>query len=290
MASQVILPRLGQGMESGTIVRWLKSEGDTVEKGEPLYELDTDKVTQEVEADGSRRAAEDRRPARARSRSGRRSRSIGEAGEEVVPAMSDEPEPAAEPSPRRSSAARRGPERRPRRAAPASRRGGRERRPGQGVAARPPDRARARDRPRGALRHRARGADRRRGRRARRRLARAGRRLPRRRSRPAEVERVELTSLRKTIARRLTEAWTAPAFQISMSADMTRAQELRAALVERHPDERPTVTDVLTKVCAVALMRHRDGERALRRRRDRAPPVRERRDRRRHRPRPRRAR
>src|SRR5947208_8249324 len=53
MATELTLPRLGQGMESGTIVRWLKSEGDTVEKGEPLYELDTDKVTQEVEADAS---------------------------------------------------------------------------------------------------------------------------------------------------------------------------------------------------------------------------------------------
>src|SRR5947199_10235072 len=53
MASEVKLPRLGQGMEAGTIVKWLKSEGDPVEKGEPLYELDTDKVTQEVEADFS---------------------------------------------------------------------------------------------------------------------------------------------------------------------------------------------------------------------------------------------
>src|SRR6476659_2151724 len=53
MATDVSLPRLGQGMEAGTIVRWLKSEGDKVEKGEPLYELDTDKVTQEVEADAS---------------------------------------------------------------------------------------------------------------------------------------------------------------------------------------------------------------------------------------------
>ena len=51
MASEVKLPRLGQGMEGGTIVKWLKSEGDPVEKGEPLYELDTDKVTQEVEAE-----------------------------------------------------------------------------------------------------------------------------------------------------------------------------------------------------------------------------------------------
>src|SRR6188768_1558060 len=53
MASEVKLPRLGQGMESGTIVKWLKSEGEPVQKGEPLYELDTDKVTQEVEAEAS---------------------------------------------------------------------------------------------------------------------------------------------------------------------------------------------------------------------------------------------
>ncbi len=51
MAVEVKLPRLGQGMEAGSIVRWLKSEGDPVAKGEPLYELDTDKVTQEVEAE-----------------------------------------------------------------------------------------------------------------------------------------------------------------------------------------------------------------------------------------------
>src|SRR3989454_3991360 len=53
MADEVKLPRLGQGMESGTIVKWLKSEGDKVEKGEPLYEVDTDKATQEVEAEAS---------------------------------------------------------------------------------------------------------------------------------------------------------------------------------------------------------------------------------------------
>src|SRR5213592_4252109 len=53
VATEVKLPRLGQGMESGTIVKWLKSEGEPVEKGEPLYELDTDKVTQEVEAEAA---------------------------------------------------------------------------------------------------------------------------------------------------------------------------------------------------------------------------------------------
>ena len=45
------LPRLGQGMETGTIVKWLKAEGDRVEKGDALFEVDTDKATQEVEAE-----------------------------------------------------------------------------------------------------------------------------------------------------------------------------------------------------------------------------------------------
>src|ERR1700760_2174327 len=53
MATEVKLPRLGQGMEAGRIVKWLKQEGEAVQKGEPLYELDTDKVTQEVEAEAT---------------------------------------------------------------------------------------------------------------------------------------------------------------------------------------------------------------------------------------------
>ena len=77
--------------------------------------------------------------------------------------------------------------------------------------------------------------------------------------RTGDVERVPLTSLRKTIARRMTEAWQAPAFQISMSADMTRAVELRQRLIDRAKDGvRPSYNDILIKVCAAALMRHRD--------------------------------
>ncbi len=73
-----------------------------------------------------------------------------------------------------------------------------------------------------------------------------------------EVESVPLTSIRKTIARRLTAAWQAPVFQLTVSADMTRANELVARARELNPDVRVTVTDLLTKVCAHALMRHRD--------------------------------
>jgi pyruvate dehydrogenase E2 component (dihydrolipoamide acetyltransferase) len=73
-----------------------------------------------------------------------------------------------------------------------------------------------------------------------------------------EVEQLELTSTRKTIARRLTEAWQAPVFQLTVSVDMTRALELRERLVGRLRDgeTKPTVGDLLTKVAAAALVRH----------------------------------
>jgi pyruvate dehydrogenase E2 component (dihydrolipoamide acetyltransferase) len=54
MASDVIMPALGMAQETGKVVRWLKAEGETVAKGEPLLEVETDKVTVELEspADG----------------------------------------------------------------------------------------------------------------------------------------------------------------------------------------------------------------------------------------------
>ncbi len=50
---EVILPKLGLTMEEGTIVRWLKAEGDTVEQDEVLFEVQTDKVVMEVECPAS---------------------------------------------------------------------------------------------------------------------------------------------------------------------------------------------------------------------------------------------
>jgi pyruvate dehydrogenase E2 component (dihydrolipoamide acetyltransferase) len=47
---EVIMPRLSQTMEEGTIVYWLKEEGETVEAGEPLLEVESDKASVEVEA------------------------------------------------------------------------------------------------------------------------------------------------------------------------------------------------------------------------------------------------
>jgi pyruvate dehydrogenase E2 component (dihydrolipoamide acetyltransferase) len=50
MATEVILPKLGQTMEEGTILEWLKTEGDPVQRGEVLFTTESDKATLEVEA------------------------------------------------------------------------------------------------------------------------------------------------------------------------------------------------------------------------------------------------
>jgi pyruvate dehydrogenase E2 component (dihydrolipoamide acetyltransferase) len=54
MPADVIMPALEMAQETGKVVRWLKAEGDSVAKGEPLLEIETDKVTVEIEspADG----------------------------------------------------------------------------------------------------------------------------------------------------------------------------------------------------------------------------------------------
>src|SRR5262249_17991133 len=73
-----------------------------------------------------------------------------------------------------------------------------------------------------------------------------------------EVDEIPLTSVRKTIARRLTEAWQAPVFQLRVSADMTATNELRQRLVASGPDPKPPGSDFLTTPAAVARLRHRE--------------------------------
>lgn len=241
MASEVKLPRLGQGMETGTVVRWLKAEGDAVARGEPLYELDTEKVTQEVEADAAGtllrivvQAGE--------APVGTTLAWIGEPGEEVAVPVAVAPETASEgAAPVRVAepvvsavAAATGNGRL--KASPLARRIARER--GIDIAqlsgTGPDGRIVAED------------------------VERAAARGPVAAPTPAdgEVERIEVGNVRRTIARRLTEAWAVPVFQLTVSADMTRANELVARHREANPDVRLTVTDLLTKVCARALLRH----------------------------------
>ncbi|HEY4723514.1 MAG TPA: lipoyl domain-containing protein, partial [Anaerolineae bacterium] len=47
------MPALEMAQETGKLIRWLKREGETVAKGEPVMEIETDKVTVEIEATAS---------------------------------------------------------------------------------------------------------------------------------------------------------------------------------------------------------------------------------------------
>jgi pyruvate dehydrogenase E2 component (dihydrolipoamide acetyltransferase) len=268
VATEIKLPRLGQGMEAGTIVKWLKSEGDSVEKGEPLYELDTDKVTQEVEADAAgvllKIAVSE-----GEVEVGRTIAVIGEAGEEVAEPeeakVEEDEQEEGSPGAARAEERERGRDASAQeavteikgpvaaegnggrvKASPLARRIARERGIDLGAIAGtgPEGRVVAEDVERAAA-------------------------SPQRLEAPAaptaapvaaEVEIEQLSSMRKTIARRLTEAWQAPVFQLGVTVDMERAQAVRVRLVELHAKEgaKPTVSDLLTKVCASALMRHRD--------------------------------
>src|SRR3954466_9120565 len=248
MATEVRLPRLGQGMEAGTIVKWLKAEGEAVEKGEPLYELDTDKVTQEVEAEATGvllkiAVSEGEVPV------GETIAFIGKEGEEA-PASAEKPAEAPKREPERQegrAAAAAAAEAQPApsstpstngriKASPLARRIARERGielsglrgtgPDGRIVAEDVERVQA-DAPAAAAPVAARPS--------------------------GEVESRPLSNVRKTIARRLTEAWTVPAFQPTVNADMTRATELVQKQRELYPDVRITGADVLTKVSAQAL-------------------------------------
>jgi len=255
VATEVKLPRLGQGMESGTIVRWLKAEGDAVTKSEPLYELDTDKVTQEVESDFDGVLLKIV-VAEGEVEVGSTIAVIGKDGDDVsVEAVAAAPE-KAEPKPGSAPSA---PDPRP---VAAAGNGATEVPAGGRVKASPLARRIARERGIDLAALAGTGPD--------------GRIVaddvenapvgptPTPAAAPlpagsAEIEVIAMTSIRKTIARRLTEAWTAPVFQLGVSIDMTEALHLREQLVERLPegDVKPTVNDLLTRVVGVALVRHR---------------------------------
>lgn len=51
MATEVKMPQLGLTMEEGTVTKWFKSEGDSVKAGEPIAEITTDKLTNEIDSE-----------------------------------------------------------------------------------------------------------------------------------------------------------------------------------------------------------------------------------------------
>src|SRR5512140_33690 len=53
MAETITMPKLGFDMQEGTLVRWVRNEGENISKGDVLAEIETDKATVEVESSAS---------------------------------------------------------------------------------------------------------------------------------------------------------------------------------------------------------------------------------------------
>src|SRR5215213_5088701 len=89
--ADVSMPRLSDSMEEGTILKWLKSDGDEIERGDELVEIETDKanMTYEADQDGVLRISASEGDTLA---VGEKIATIGEGAE-----APDEPEPDPEP-------------------------------------------------------------------------------------------------------------------------------------------------------------------------------------------------
>jgi pyruvate dehydrogenase E2 component (dihydrolipoyllysine-residue acetyltransferase) len=273
--AEIVMPRLSDSMEEGTVLRWLKSVGDQVAVGDELVEIETDKANMVYESDLDGTIVEvlaqegDTLPV------GDPIARVGDAGEvpsggnggapkessaapEPAP-VPEAPAPTATAAPTTPSPAGVGDGRV--KASPIARRiaadrgldlqglsgsgpGGRivkadvEQALAAGVAPRPPAEAPvARAAPAGPTPGVAEKPETAKG----------------------QVEVVELTKLQQTVARRMAESKaTAPHFYLQAEIDMTAAVEGRAKLKAsaKEGDVVPTFNDMVVKACAIALREH----------------------------------
>ena len=102
MAKEIVMPKLGLTMTEGTVSKWLKNEGDAVKEGEPLFEVETDKLTNTIEASASGTLLKIYVPAGGSAKCLERIAFIGQAGDAVPDGGSAAPAaaaPAAEGAP-----------------------------------------------------------------------------------------------------------------------------------------------------------------------------------------------
>ena len=218
MAVDVIMPALGMAQETGKVLRWLKREGETVAKGELLLEVETDKVTVEIEAPADGTLEQVTAPDGAEVPVGSVIALVVGSGEQIpVEAVSAALAPAAE-----LSSSRR------RLASPKARRIAQERgvNPEALVGSGPSGAVIAAD-------VESAGA------------ARSG----------AEDQRVD--RVWRLMADRTSRAWQeVPHFFLVRHVDATRLESWRAAARRRPGGEATSHTDLLVKLCAEALSRH----------------------------------
>ncbi|MGH2978204.1 MAG: dihydrolipoamide acetyltransferase family protein [Solirubrobacterales bacterium] len=270
MAVDVVMPRLSDSMEEGTVLRWLKSVGDEVKRGDELVEIETDKANMTYEATDEGTLLEILADEGSTLPIGEPIARLGEPGEkgpsvgkpaDGSQAERSQPAPAPEqqPAPARAATQRR-PAPAPSadvdgrvKASPVARRMARElnveleRLEGSGPGGRivkadveaAAGSTQAPPRPAPATEA----------------APRAGR-APAPETAKGEVHVIELTRMQATIARRMAESKaTVPHFYLSMEIDMSEAVKLRARLKEIAADGQPvpTFNDMVIKACARAL-------------------------------------
>ena len=241
MATDVIMPALGMAQETGKVLRWLKAEGEEVAKGEPLMEVETDKVTVEIEAPADGLLAGVRAAEGAEVPVGQTVAVIVAPGEDV-PANGSGAAPAAEapllaaaPEPARAQAQAQGPAVATRRrlASPKARRLAAER----GIDL---DTLVAGSGPHGALV----AAD----------ILAAG--TGGDSGRPTAVEELAPSRIWSIMAQRTTESWTtAPHFYLLREVDAGRLASWRE-VAGRRLGRKVSVTDLLVRATAAALRDH----------------------------------
>jgi pyruvate dehydrogenase E2 component (dihydrolipoamide acetyltransferase) len=238
---EVIMPMLGMAQETGKVLRWLKAEGEPVTKAEPLMEVETDKVTVEIEAPAAGTLAGVSAAEGEDVPVGRVIAYVLAAGEQLPATRNDR-----DPAPGVAAAAA---------AAAAAARNDRD--PAPGVARRQlaSPKARRLARERGVPLHE---------------LAGSG---PHGAVVAADVESfaagaqaspaaaapsgIDVSTAWKTMARRMAASWQeVPHFYLSREVDATRLDGWRDAVRRRAGYEGVTHTDLLVKIAAAALLEH----------------------------------
>src|SRR5256714_15067197 len=100
---EIIMPKMGDAMTEGKVIRWYKKAGDAVKKGEPVLEIETDKVNLDLEAEQDGTVGEITAKDGETVAVGRRLATILGPGEQA-PAAAPAPAPAPEPHTRRDTA------------------------------------------------------------------------------------------------------------------------------------------------------------------------------------------
>ncbi len=253
MATNVVMPQMGYDMREGTVVRWYKQEGETVDRGEVIADIETDKATVEFEAYTGGVLGRIVAEAGVAVPVGELIAIITEPGESVPEVAA----PAASPAPAAPAAPAAAEPESPAAPAPAS---------DGGVRASPIARRLARERgidlslvtgtgPNGRITERdvenfqAPPA--------------APEPAPAPASAPEVVaapsdSRIELSRMRQTIARVTSDSKsTAPHFYVTAEIDMGKAMSLRRDVNdESDPENRVSVNDLMVKACALALAKH----------------------------------